>query len=82
MLLKNIHEEFNNKLDSEFQNSKNIIDQKVQYYCYDDSPDSAVEIYKQSEENGKYERLDVSLSLFNSWEEVIDKYSSLDLIND
>ena len=81
LLLKNIYEEFNNKLDSEFQNSKNIIYRKVKYYCHDDSPSSAFEIYKQNEENGKLERLDVSLSLFNNWEEVIRKYSNLDLID-
>lgn len=77
LLLKNIHEEFNNKLDYEFQNSKNIIGQKVKYYCHDDSPSSAFEIYKQNEENGNLERLDVSLSLFQSWGEVIEKYSNL-----
>lgn len=80
LLLKNIHEEFNNKLDSEFQNSKNIIDRKVKYYCHDDSPDSAFEIYKQNEENANLQRLDVSLSLFNDWEKVIRKYSNLDFI--
>ncbi|MEM8830009.1 MAG: hypothetical protein AAGE96_11715 [Cyanobacteria bacterium P01_G01_bin.19] len=78
-ILKNIHEEFNDKLDSEFKNSKNIIAHKVKYYCHNDSPSSAFEIYKQNEENGNLERLDISLSLFDDWEEVIEKYSNLDI---
>lgn len=82
LLLKNIHEEFKNKLDYEFHNSKNIIEQKVKYYCHDDSPSSAFEIYKQNEENGNLERrLDVSLNLFDNWERVIEKYSNLDFID-
>lgn len=84
VVMKNIHDEFNKKLDSRFQNVKNILGQKVEYYCQDNSPESAFEIYyKLKKESQEWEeRFDVSLQLFNDWEKTIEKYSQLNPITD
>ena len=81
LLIKNIHEETNKEFDSNFQDTKSILSQKVQHYCQDESPESGFEIYKQNEENQQLdERFDVCLKLINDWEQIIEKYSDLDLI--
>ncbi|WP_144054348.1 hypothetical protein [Pleurocapsa sp. PCC 7319] len=83
IVMKNIHDEFNQKLDSKFQIVKNILDHKVEYYCQDNSPESAFEIYKSNKESQEWEeRFDVSLQLFNDWEKTIEKYSQINPIND
>ncbi|OKH23536.1 hypothetical protein NIES593_09950 [Hydrococcus rivularis NIES-593] len=82
VLLEKVNQEVNEKLNSRFQEAKTTLSQKVEYYCHGSSPESAFEIYKQNQENGNLERLDVSLNLFNNWDKVIKKYSGLDFIND
>ena len=80
-ILEKLNQEVNEELNSRFQEAKTILSQKVKCYCQDNSTEPAFEIYKQNEENGNLERLDISLNLFDSWEKVIEKYSSLDLID-
>lgn len=78
MLLQKIHKEFNKELDSKFQETKNILGQKVIHYCNDNSPESGFEIFKQNEETQELEEhFDVCLQLINNWEKTVEKYSSL-----
>ncbi len=82
VLLEKVNQEVNEKLNSRFQETKTTLSQKIEYCCHDSSPEAAFEIYKQNQENENLERLDISLSLFNNWDKVIEKYSNLDFSND
>ena len=78
LLIKNIHEETNKKLDSKFQEAKNILSRKAEYYCQDSSPESAFKISIQNEESQELEEsFDVQLQLIDNWQETIKKYSDL-----
>lgn len=78
LLLQKIHKEFSKELDSKFQETKNILGQKVIHYCNDNSPESGFEIFKQNEETQELEEhFDVCLQLINNWEKTVEKYSSL-----
>ena len=82
ILINKIHDEFKKELYSTFQRTKTVLNQKVEYYCQDNSPGSAFEIYKQNEKSQKLEeRFDVCLQLINNWEQTIEKYSNLELLD-
>lgn len=82
LLLRKINDEFNQELNLSFQEAKDIVTQKVKFYCQDDSPGSAFEVYKQNKDNEKLEKLfDICLKLIIDWEEIIKKYSNLDFID-
>ena len=77
LLIKDIHEQTNKKLALNFQEAKNILSRKVEYYCQDSDPESAFEIFIQNEKSQKQECFDVQLKLIDNWEETITKYSHL-----
>ena len=81
LLIGNIHEETTKKLDLKFQKAKQILIQKVKYYCKDSSPESAFEIFRQNKETQELEEsFDVCLQLIDNWLETIKNYSELNSI--
>jgi uncharacterized protein YfeS len=82
-LLKQVNDEFNQEFDLKLRESKSIVGQKVKYYCHNNSPESAFELYTKIEENENFEkRFAICLESINQWEEIIEKYSNLDFIDD
>jgi hypothetical protein len=86
-LLKQVNDEFNKEFSPKLRDSKSIISQKIKDYCHNNSPEnnsskSAFKLYIKSKESENSEKcFDISLESINQWEEIIEKYSNLDFID-
>lgn len=86
-LLKQVNDEFNKEFSPKLVHSKSIISQKIKDHCHNNSlgnnsSKSVFKLYIKNEESENSEKcFDISLESINQWEEIIEKYSNLDFID-